>query len=327
MSTRPPLDVRPYQLMCLVCRQAAGFTTSAPDRKLARLLAAIRQAPDRPLTLRCNVNDAYAFQNPGHGLDTPEGALFNLKRDLDIVQRLGMTPGATHPSRVVLQRMLRNIPSARGICGYAAVTAPVWQGCPMADAGNYEKGVAAGMAALAPPRAVAAMARAKRASVKTMSVAARLDIRPHHLMCMTCFHGGRRKLAPIPQDNLFEAIVRLQKNPSLTVRLAHASRCMICPPCQSWNPVARQCHALCSLRDQKKDLDVLQKIGLRFGDELPGRELLKRLYKVVHSTREICGCGDGVVRSVEWDGCGRNGNPAYVKGRSAGLGVACVKPI
>jgi hypothetical protein len=35
-----------------------------------------------------------------------------------------------------------------------------------------------------------------------------------------------------------------------------------------------------ALRDQKKDLDVLQKLGLKYGDTLPARRLLKRLYGV-----------------------------------------------
>ena len=40
--------------------------------------------PKQPLTLRCNVDTVYRYQNPGHAEDTGEGELFNAKRDLDI---------------------------------------------------------------------------------------------------------------------------------------------------------------------------------------------------------------------------------------------------
>ena len=44
-----PLSIRPYQLMCLVCRQAAGFEGDARDAKLKEMLAAIRKKPERPV--------------------------------------------------------------------------------------------------------------------------------------------------------------------------------------------------------------------------------------------------------------------------------------
>jgi hypothetical protein len=76
------------------------------------------------------------------------------------------------------------------------------------------------------------------------------------------------------------------------------------------------------LRDQKKDLDVLQRLGLRFGDVLPARRLLRLLYDCIASTRTICGYGDGIVRNPEWTICNEpEGSEAYVRGRAAGLGV------
>ena len=77
-----------------------------------------------------------------------------------------------------------------------------------------------------------------------------------------------------------------------------------------------------ALRDQKKDLDVLQKLGLKYGDTLPARRLLKRLYERIPSTRDICGYGDGEVRAPEWRICGDpEGNAAYKKAREAKLGI------
>ena len=76
-----------------------------------------------------------------------------------------------------------------------------------------------------------------------------------------------------------------------------------------------------ALRDELKDLDVLQRLGLHYGDIRPAREVYTRLFEQIASTREICGYGDGVVRSPEWRVCGGpNGNPGYEKARAAGLG-------
>lgn len=313
--------IRPYQLMCLVCRQASGFGNEPRDRKLKKILAAIRKNPDQPITLRCRVEGTYDFQNPGNEDDTPEGELFNLKRDLDIIQRLGLTPGATHPARDLLRRLFKNITMAKGFCGYETATSAAWRGCSLATSGQYEKAIAVGLTAIIPPRDPKKKERAKKESVEAMYRAGILEIRPHHLMCMTCFHKGRKALAPIAEDNLFEAIDIIRKNPEIPVRLVKANVCMLCPPCHAWNPKTGKCFAGCGLRDQKKDLDVLQKTGLQYGDVPSARELFRRLYAAVHSTKEVCGCGDGIARSPEWDGCGREGNEAYVKGRSAGLGI------
>jgi hypothetical protein len=100
------LDVRPYQLLCVVCRLGAK-----PDEpyyffeRLDEILGYERRDPARPMTLRCTADSVYAYQNPGRRCDTPEGELFNQKRDLDILQRLGMVPGATRPAIEIFGRI------------------------------------------------------------------------------------------------------------------------------------------------------------------------------------------------------------------------------
>ena len=77
-----------------------------------------------------------------------------------------------------------------------------------------------------------------------------------------------------------------------------------------------------ALRDQKKDLDVLQKLGLKYGDRLPARRVLELLYERIPSTRDICGYGDGEVRAPEWRICGDpDGREAYRKARDEKLGI------
>jgi len=77
-----------------------------------------------------------------------------------------------------------------------------------------------------------------------------------------------------------------------------------------------------SLRDEKKDLAVLQKTGLRYGDILSARTIYRRLFDRIHSTTEICGYGDGLERAPEWSVCGgKDGRTEYKKARAIRLGI------
>jgi hypothetical protein len=315
------LDVRPYQLVHIVSRIGEGRIEDLGDPHLNAIWRAVRENPARPLTLRCNVSSTYAYQNPGPGEDTPEGDLFNVRRDLRILQRMGLVPGSTRPAIDLLALLLRKVETDKDVCWFEEVTSETWKGEPR-DSCHYEAGRALGLGAIVAPRATAEMAGAKRESAKAMYEAGVLQIRPHHAMCMTCFLGGREELAPIEEDNLFEAIDIIQKDPEIPIRLI-CGPCMICPPCPSLDPGSGLCIGGCgmSLRDELKDLDVLQRLGLRYGDVLPAREYFARLYERIPSSRDICGHGDGVERSPEWRVCGGpDGDPRYVKGRAAGLG-------
>ena len=99
---------------------------------------------------------------------------------------------------------------------------------------------------------------------------------------------------------------------------------MICPPCSHYDPQTSLCigGVSMSLRDQKKDLDLLYRLDLAYGDELPAREYFGRLYERIASTTEICGNGNGVETAPEWRVCGGpDGDPGYVKARQDGLGI------
>lgn len=322
------LDVRPYQLVCCVCRAGRrGGDEYYFDRRLDEIAGAVWGEPAVPLTLRCNVEGTYSYQNPGRQFDTPEGEPFNDKRDLDILHALGLVPGATRPAYELFKRLFADMPTCRGICGYEEVTCETWRGCRLANSGNYERGHALGVEAIIPPRSDSEKAAAKRRSCAEMSEAEALCIRPHHLMCMTCFHGGKEHLEPIEEDNLFEAIKLVQVNAEKPITLI-AGPCMICPPCSGYDAASNRCVGGIGtgLRDQKKDLDVLQVLGMDYGDTLPAREMFQRLYERVRSTRQVCGYGDGIVRGPEWTVCGGpEGAQSYTAGRAAGLGIEGVE--
>jgi len=315
------LDVRPYELVHVISRIGKGRQDDLGDERLTSILRAVRQNPAMPITLRCNVTTAYAYQNPGRARDTPEGELFNVRRDLRILQRMGLVPGDTRPAIELFRRLLENVETAKGILWFGEVTSDVWVGEPR-ERGHYERGRALGLKAILPLRGTDEMARAKRTSTRAMYDADLLKIRPHHLMCMSCFYGGREVLEPIEEDNLFEAIDIVQRNPEIPIELV-CGPCMICPPCHGYDPATGQCIAGIgmSLRDELKDLDVLQRLGLTYGDVFSARELFARLYERIPSTRLICGHGDGIYRGPEWRVCGGpDGDPRYAKARERGLG-------
>ncbi|HUU99095.1 MAG TPA: hypothetical protein VM487_25460 [Phycisphaerae bacterium] len=323
------LDVRPYQLLCCFCRLGRqGSEEYYFEERLQAVAAAVRGDPSLPITVHCNVDTNYRYQNPGRGYDTPEGKLFNDKRDLDILHLLGLVPGSTRPAFELFCRVFKDIPTCRGICAYDKATSEAWFGCRLADSGNYERGHTMGVEALIPGRPASAKAGAKAASVSEFFAAKCLRIRPHHLMCMTCFHAGKKHIAPIEQDNLCEAIEVIRETPDIPVTLIPGP-CMICPPCSSYHEPTGLCvsGSGMALRDQKKDLDVLQLLGMAYGDTMAAQDLLARLYAAVRSTRQICGYGDGKIRAPEWRICGGpNGNPSYVRGRECGMNVPGIHP-
>lgn len=319
------LEVRPYQLMCVVCRLGAGCSEDLGNARLACILKTLRLDRKTPVTLRCNTDHVYRYQNPGPSEDTPEGELFNAKRDLDILQKLGLVPGDTRPGIDMFERLLANVPTSRGICSYEQVTSDTWRGCQHAASGDYEKGCKLGLSAILPRRDVKEKAATKKSSAAAVHQAQMLRIRPHHLLCMSCFHGGKpkEKLSPLVEDNLFEAIEVIQKKPDIPVMLI-AGTCMICPPCEKFEPTTGLCLGgrSMALRDQKKDLDVLQKLGLKYGDILPARKLYDLVYERIPTTRDICGFGDLQERAREWSICGSAKNDeSYRKARAQRLGI------
>ena len=317
------LDVRPHQLMLIVSKIGSGCKDDLGDARLTEILRAARENPSLPVTLRCPVTTNYSYQNPTEIKEASADKLFYARCDLKIVQRMGMVPGATRPAIEIFHRLLDGVEKAQGIFCFDEITSETWKGLGQ-EGCNYDKGRAMGLQAVIPARDKKEQEQFKVDSAKLMYESGTLRIRPHHLMCMTCFYGGQ-KFAPIAEDNLFEAIHIIQANPDIPIELVRGP-CMICPPCHLYCPSSNRCispHAM-ALRDELKDLDVLQILGLKYGDVLNARELYTRLYDKVHSTAPICGYGDDIVRSPEWSIC--EGNPAYAKARTAGSGFLDAPP-
>ena len=318
------LDVRPYELMHIVCTIGQGHSSDLGNERLTRILRYVRKNPIVPIRLRCNTYTLFSFQNPGQEEDTEESELVNTKRDLDILQRLGLVPGATRPALDLFRLLLKSIPDAKEICGFfSEAGGKEWQCSDAFSAEDYSKGHELGIEGIIPARDRKEMACVKKETVQELYCAEGLRIRPHHLMCMACIVGGKEDLTPIEEDNLVEVVDIMRKNPDIPVTLVRGC-CMICPPCSGYHPSTGLCLGgeSMGLRDHKKDLDVLQILDLKYGDSLPARQLLAELFTKIDSTIQICGFGDGIERSPEWRVCsGPDGNENYVEARAVGLRV------
>ncbi|MBS7611378.1 hypothetical protein KEJ27_04120 [Candidatus Bathyarchaeota archaeon] len=314
------LTLRPYKLLCLVCQIGEeGFT--AREEKIKEILQTIRERPDIPIMLRCNAGDVFSYQDPGVDDDTPEGAEFNVKRDLEILQRMDLPPGCILPARIILHRVFERIPSVSEICTYDAVTSQEWKGCAKAKMGCYEKGRQKGIDAIIPPRSREEMRREKERSLEALYSAKEVTIRPHILMCAVCQYGGGVR-PPYEPDNLPELLeMVLTKKPDIPIKLVRGADWMICAPCPTRVPELNACVNVAGhggLSNQLRDLRVLQRLGLKYGDKMPARDLCLLIFEKIPTTKDVCAL-DNPKTSMWCDPCGEanltKGREEYDKGR------------
>ncbi len=327
------LSLRPYQLLCLVCalgEERCGAAQRAPfvalnqepfwRRKtefLQEALRTIQRVPDVPVVLRCNAGGVFSWQDPGTDDDSPEGAEFNIKRDLDALERLDLPPGVVLPARSLFYRMQNHLKSVRGLCGHGPAAAGAWQGCPKADAGFYEQGNQINIDEIIPLRSPDTRAAEKAASLKGMETAAAVRIRPHLLLCAVCQYGmGFRP--PFEFDNLPEFLQFVLRKPQTPVTLVPGADWMMCAPCKRRAPESGDCVNVCGhggLPNDLRDLSVLQLLGLGYGATLPAHEVFARLFEKIPETTPIC-TRRHAKTSVWWDPCAdKDRAAAYTAGR------------
>lgn len=317
MSRSSSMTLRPFQLMCAVC-SLGGDEPGPCEKRAAEILASVRDNPDMPITLRCNAGDAFGYQDPGAADNTPEGDEFNVMRDIEVLYRINLFPGATLPARILFNRVLDEIEEVSGICGYSGVTSDDWKGCPKAHSGSYEKGRAKGIEAIIPPRSEDEMAREKDASVQAMYQAEAIAVRPHILLCSLCQYGDDIR-PPYPPDNLPELIQLILKKPDTLITLAPYADWMMCAPCPFRSPDLNACiinKGSGGLPNQMRDLRVLQKLGLTYGTTLKAVDLYRLIFERISGTFEICRIKHSGP-SVWFSGCGiaTADSENYAKGR------------
>ena len=147
----PGIALRPYQALCLVC-SLGEETSESQCGKLKEVLEKVKASPEIPITLKSNVGDVFVYQDPGTEEDSPGSSEFNMKRDLEILQKLNIPPGTTLPARILFNRILERIATISEICGFEALTSEAWQGCPKAKAGFYRRALEMGISSIIPPK-------------------------------------------------------------------------------------------------------------------------------------------------------------------------------
>ena len=287
-----------------------------------------------PITLACHAGPLYAYQDSGTKEDTPESDEFNRKRDLDVLQILDLAPGCTLPARAIFSTLLKGVSTVSGICGYQTVTGEAWKGCPMAASGNYERGYEKALKetwyshlsdALVTPRTEEEMAQEKKKSLEVLYSASVVTIRPHILVCAVCQYGDGLR-PPYKEDNLPELLdLIINRNPDVLIKMAPGADWMMCAPCPGRNTKLNCCmHVWGSgeLDSQQRDLNLLQKLGLKFGSTMKARELYRLIFERVtttHGMPDFC-LKYNTMPSVWWDECGghlygANPHVKYEKGK------------
>lgn len=313
----PAIALPAHQLLGTVCAAGGVACPLLEDDMAGAVLDRIGRDPTVTIRLTSPADEVphYAALSPDYRPDRE--AVLNRKRDLDVLQKLGLVPGAIRRARYLYELLLSRIETPDGICSHDT---PGWEGCPLARSGVYEQVRANGWSEIVYQRTPEECAEYRRRSAGQIDTEERLSIRPHHLMCMSCWYAGGEGDGPRPNDTIYEIFERIRRQPDVPITLVEGC-CMACNCCEGFHPENGRCvHAGGLIRDYKKDLDCFQKLGLMPGDTLPANELLELIYERIHSTRDICGYGDGVVRSEEWRICGDpSGHPGYEATRRTGI--------
>ncbi|MBI5687322.1 MAG: hypothetical protein HZC54_19790 [Verrucomicrobia bacterium] len=313
------LTLRAHQLLSVVCVLGGANCPLIESGKAKEILQRLGSDPTTAIRLMSNADEIPHYTKLGPSAKVSQDAqeVLNRKRDLDVLQRLGLAPGDTRRARYLYELLFKRIETLKGICAHDTQG---WEGCPLAKSGAYERVRAKGWKTVVYLRTNQEREQYRRRSVQSADKDERLFVRPHHLMCLSCWYAGGKNRSPRSNDTLFEIWQRIRREPDVSITLVEGT-CMACDCCDGFHPANGRCVHSCGLiRDYKKDLDVFQKLGLMPGATMKARELFALLFQRIPSTRDICAYGDGIERSEEWKICsGPDGNPGYAATRQTGI--------
>lgn len=312
----PEVEIAARQLLGTVCvAGGAACPLFGSQEDAGDVLRIVRSDPAATVRLTSDADRVPHYtqlQAEDYQRMDREGVL-NRKRDLDVLQRLGLAPGDTRRARYLYELLLQRVETPVGICAHDT---PGWEGCPLARSGAYESVREKGWREILFDRTEAEKAEARQRNVERIRRDPVLSVRPHHLMCMSCWVGGTGGNGDRKNDTLDEIWRRICSDPNLEIRLVEGN-CEACYCCDGFHPETTRCvHAGGLLRDYKKDLDVFQRLGMMPGDRMNARELLRLIFEKVESTTAVCGYGTGEATSHEWNVCsGPDGNAGYAEAR------------
>ena len=336
-----PLEVRGHHLLCAVCARA-GCEPPCGREALQPLLEAmwddayvmLRITADLELN-RAHYFDAYEQRGEKElpeSFEERRGDYVGRRRDLHVCRMLGIAPNSVLPAFWAYRMLFDRVPTVCGVCTSSARGSEAWPECPHAEAGCYEKvaqgqeiepeeQVALGEPAGQPgiwsmlrPRTREEMDESKVVSAEIIAKAERLFIRPQHLLCILCTAD---KQEPLVEDNLVEVRRRMEENPDIPVTITEGC-CMVCDCCNVYDPDEHVCYPV-HIKNQLRDLNILEKLDLAPGATLPARELYARVYERIGTLAEVCGWGDGMTTTPFWAPCGGWQGDELDKAREQGL--------
>ncbi|MBD3183952.1 hypothetical protein GF312_16830 [Candidatus Poribacteria bacterium] len=317
--SKADIEIRPHHLLSTVCT-LGGVECPLLDReRIDYILEQVGSNATLRIKLVSDADEISYFRNisPEDYENMVTQEIFNRKRDLDILQKLGLLPGDIRRARYLYDFLFQQIETPWNICAYDTEE---WEGCPHAKSGAYEKIRSRGWSAVVYKRDDEDKNKYRKTSIQDIYSGEPLYIRSHHLMCMACSYNGGALNSPRPEDTIYEAILRIQENPDIEITLVEGC-CVLCDPCDGYDTKTTRCvHGGGLIRDYKKDLDIFQKLGLMPGATMKAREIFDLLFEKIPSTRDVCAYGDGIVTANEWRICGSpEGNEAYRRTIESGM--------
>ncbi|MFW5866995.1 MAG: hypothetical protein ACOCX2_04215 [Armatimonadota bacterium] len=311
----PEITIEARQLLGLICRKGGVECPLIDAERAEEILERLASDPAVAIRLASDA-DELPHYTCVEGRADPEDAL-NRMRDLKVLQRLGLCPGDTRRARYLIELLFKRVETPRGICAFDTEG---WEGCELADSGAYEGVRDAGWREVVYCRSDEERAEWREPNERAIAQDEGISIRPHHLMCMSCWYAGGEGSGKRPNDTLSEVLDRIRREPEVPITLVEGP-CEACDCCDGFHPDSGRCvHAGGLIRDYLKDLDVFQRIGMMPGETRPAREILDLIFERIESTTEICGYGDGEVTAEEWRICGGpGGNAGYVRTRETGV--------
>jgi hypothetical protein len=117
--------VRPHILVCSVCQYGGGTRPPfKPDNLPEMLELVLTKRPDLPITLVQGADWMMCAPCSSRSVElnacvcgpNKSGGLYNEMKDLNVLQRLGLTYGTTLKAREMYLRILEKIPTVDGVC-------------------------------------------------------------------------------------------------------------------------------------------------------------------------------------------------------------------
>ncbi len=147
--TEAALTIRAHQLLSTVCVRGGVDCPLMPPAEAQAVLQRVRDDPSVTIRLDSDADHVahYTALRPDGWEHSDPRSVLNRKRDLDVLQRLGLVPGAIRRARYLYTLLLERIASPVDICAH---TTSGWEGCAQV-AGHCLPAARCGEAGVPPP--------------------------------------------------------------------------------------------------------------------------------------------------------------------------------